>query len=541
MAVDVADLTDLAALGKTPISPEAPAGADVSYDPEYESLQREIDKLSMVTADGTTTDWNLVAHLAAGILGHKAKDLKVAAYLAEALARTGRLDDLAVGVHILRDLVETYWDGLYPPKKRLRGRLNALDWWQERAKAALAGFGPEPLPAQTIEALTADLTALDQTLAEKAEDATPLAPLIEAVSRLPVQEPEPAPETAPRPAAPGLAGAAPGPASQSASAPAAPSAPPVTPPAAPAAAAAEAAKGQVEAGLDLLFGACDALWHVDPASPVPYRLARLAAWLPLAGPPPAQGGKTLLPAPPAQVRNALDQTLASGNFLAAIASAESRVREFRFWLDLSRLTAEGLRSLGPAYAGALDALETETALFVRRFPGLANLAFADGTPLADEKTRFWLSRLGRAPANDAAGQDGPAAASDGDTVEAVLAKARDLAANNQAVAAASLLQASLGSARSGRMRLRWRIGLAEILLGAGHPESARPLIDQMLADLDAHALDAFDPDLAVAALATAHQGLASGPDEASTAKAREVLARIMRLDPARGLRLSGIQ
>lgn len=547
MAVDLADLTDLADLGKVPVSPDAPAGTDASYEPDYESLQREIDKLSIATAAGTPTDWNLVAHLAAGILRGKSKDLKVAAYLAEALGRTGRMEDMALGVRILRDLVETYWDGLFPPKKRMRGRLNALDWWQERARAALGGYDGEPLAPEVVAGLRDDLTALDKALAEKAEDAAPLSPLIETASRLPVRE-EAAPEPAspPEPQAPEQAPEAPAQAPQAvpaeAPASAAPQAPPA-PAAQPAAAAAtapaasvEAAKAQVDTGLDLLFGACDALLAENNASPIPYRLARLAAWLRLTAPPPAAAGKTLLPPPPAQVRAAMERTLEAGNFPAAIAGAESRLREYRFWFDLSRHTADGLRGLGPTHAAALDAVETETALLLRRFPGLPELRFADDTPFADAKTKLWLSRLAR-PAGSAPAPGG----ADGDDVETVLGKARDLAAQNQAVAAAALLQGSLASSRSGRLRLRWRIGLAEILLGSGHPETARPVIDQILADLDAHDLDTFDPELAVAALVVAHQGLSVGTDEAAKTKTGEVLARIMRLDPAQGLRLSGIQ
>lgn len=580
MAVDLSDLPELASLGKTPVSPDAPAGADITYDPDYESLQREIDKLSIATAAGTPTDWNLVVHLAAGLLGGKSKDLKVAAYLAEALGRTGRMEDLAVGVRILRDLVETYWDELFPPKRRMRGRINALDWWQERARDTLSAYAGEPLAPAVAAALRDDLTGLDTALAERAEEATPLRPLIEAAARLPVAEaaaPEPAPDpggdqpappppdgpTGPaetpeptvtaKPAGPAKPAetpeiaaapapqpppAAPAPKAQPAAAQAADTSAPSTATASPAGSA-DAARAQVTAGLDLLFGACDALLTENNASPIPYRLARLAAWLPLTAPPPATAGKTLLPGPPAQLRAALARTLEAGNFPAAITGAESRLREFRFWLDLSRHTADGLRGLGPTHAAALDAVETETALLLRRFPGLPELRFADDTPLADAKTTLWLSRLGR-PAQGAGTAPG-AGAGDDEEVDAVLGKARDLAAANQAVAAAGLLQARLTAARSGRLRLRWRIGLAEILLGSGHPETARPVIDQILADLDAHDLDAFDPELAVSALVVAHQGLAVGTDETAKAKTGEVLARIMRLDPAEGLRLSGIQ
>jgi len=540
-AVALPDPAFLAELGKTPISPDAPTGADASYEPEYESLQKEIDKLAMVTEAGEAPDWKLAASLAATILSEKSKDLKVAAYLAEALTRTRQLDGLAQGTHVLRDMVETYWDGLFPPKKRMRGRINALNWWLDRAKAFFASFDPDPLPPETVAALKDDLDALDKALAEKSDEAPPLFSLIESTEHLPVNAPEPVPEPAAEAAqsapdmadaaAPSDSGAAKSADGSARSAASAGSAAP--------AGSADQAKEQLKSGLDMLFSASYALQKDDPKAPAPYRLTRLAAWMPLTGAPPAANGKTKIPSPPANARTALEQALSASNFQAAIENAESKILEFRFWLDLSRISAQGLRSLGEDYQAALDALETETALFVRRLPGVENLAFSDGTPFADEKTKLWLSGLGRS-AGGGAGQSGGGDAA-GSEVEAAMGKARDLAAKNQAVSAVVLLQDKLGSAKSGRLRLRWRIGLAEILMASGSPESARPIIEQILSDLDEHKLDDFDPDLALSGLLTARQGLAAAKDDAAKARAGEVLARIMRLNPAEGLRLSGVQ
>lgn len=537
--VKLVDLAGLAQLGKAPVSPDAPAGADASYEPEFEAIQREIDKLAMVTDAGVSTDWNLVASQSVAVLAGKSKDLKVAAYLAEALTRTNGLEGFAAGAHILRDLVETYWETLFPPLKRMRGRINALDWWLDRAKAYLEAYeDTSPLPPEMVSALKDDLKSLDETLGGKSDDAPSLLSMIESVGRLPIQEPQapPAPEAAPDQPAPPAAPAT----GQTAAAQPAPtqaSAPQAASASVPAGSL-EQARGQLAAGLDQLFSASYVLFKTDPGSPTPYRLVRLAAWMPLAAPPPAKSGQTMIPPPPPQVRASLEQALASGNYMAAVENAETRVNEFRFWLDLSRVSAEGLRNLGPGYESALAAVETETALYVRRFPGVENLSFSDGTPFADDKTKLWITRLGRAGASNSGGA--PAGAGDDDE-ESVMDKARELAAKNQAVGAVTLLQGKLGSAASGRMRLRWRIGLAEVLMASGSPENARPIVEQILADLDDHKLDDFDPELALKGLLTARQGLAGAADEPAKARAREVLSRIMRLNPAEGLRLSGVQ
>ena len=72
---------DLSTLGKTPIHPENPTGSDARYDPDFEALQTEIDKLSSPSATNGV-DWKKVSDSAARILSKKSKDLMAASYLA---------------------------------------------------------------------------------------------------------------------------------------------------------------------------------------------------------------------------------------------------------------------------------------------------------------------------------------------------------------------------------------------------------------------------------------------------------------------------
>jgi type VI secretion system protein VasJ len=65
---------EIDSLGKDPIQPDQPAGSDVRYEPEYEQLQAEIDKLSSPSASGGI-DWKKVNDLAVSILDKKCKDL----------------------------------------------------------------------------------------------------------------------------------------------------------------------------------------------------------------------------------------------------------------------------------------------------------------------------------------------------------------------------------------------------------------------------------------------------------------------------------
>ena len=60
-------------------------------------------------------EWKKVEEQAKEALGRKSKDLRVAAYLAEALAKQNGFAGVRDGLALMRRLCETCWDRLYPP------------------------------------------------------------------------------------------------------------------------------------------------------------------------------------------------------------------------------------------------------------------------------------------------------------------------------------------------------------------------------------------------------------------------------------------
>ena len=151
---------DLLSLGKDPINPDCPTGSDVRYEPEFEMLQAEIDKLSMPSSSGGI-DWQKVGNMAALILNEKSKDLLVASYLAVSQIYTQKIEGLAVGLTVIYDLLDQFWDTLFPSKKRMRGRLGAIEWWIEKSEAALQTIQADSLPTENIEKLKQDLKQID--------------------------------------------------------------------------------------------------------------------------------------------------------------------------------------------------------------------------------------------------------------------------------------------------------------------------------------------------------------------------------------------
>jgi type VI secretion system protein ImpA len=102
-----------------PISEKDPSGADLRYDPltdQIKEARRREDDLNQGVwkRDVKTADYVLVIKLATEALGKRTKDLQIAAWLAEALLRREGVSGFRQGLELIRKLLETYWDTVYP-------------------------------------------------------------------------------------------------------------------------------------------------------------------------------------------------------------------------------------------------------------------------------------------------------------------------------------------------------------------------------------------------------------------------------------------
>ena len=118
-------------IGKRPISDDSPAGSDIRDSVEFEQIQGEIDKLTAISGNGPV-NWEQLAKFCETTIASKSKDLLITCYLNGALLETQGLEGLSAGLHVLSDLLETYWDNLFPTIKRLRARRNAVQWLVDR-------------------------------------------------------------------------------------------------------------------------------------------------------------------------------------------------------------------------------------------------------------------------------------------------------------------------------------------------------------------------------------------------------------------------
>ena len=386
---------DYKTLATAPISAEEPAGTDVKYDEDFEKIEAEVAKLSSPTESGTL-DWALVVKLSEEILAHKSKNLLVAVYLSYALLKQRGIPGLIDGIQVIAEMLETYWETLYPPLRRIKGRMNAIEWLLDKVSKEL-----EKAPAIVVEqaqkdAFMADLKKIDDFLNDKVEDAPLFYNLIQLAdmkltsAEVPSAPPEPQeaqerpqetqPESQELPT--------PTEDAQEERANVTPSAAAVKASPHPSAQSDDDAQHTFESmvnDLNILTG--EMIAAQDYRSEL-FMINRAFAWLDIETLPASEEQVTMLPPPDTQERELLQKLFDAHDYSALLWAAESRITTYLFWLDLHYYVADALRSLG--FTQASDVVLQQTRYFVEKLPGVQRLTFSDKTPFADERTKAWL-------------------------------------------------------------------------------------------------------------------------------------------------------
>ncbi len=506
-------MSDLSQLGKQPISEAQPCGRDVRDTSGFEALQAEIAKMSNPAAN-STPDWPRVAQLAAALLATTGKDVLVASYLAGALLHTHGLAGLADGLGVLADLLQTWWDQLHPPLKRLRARRNAIEWLVDQVRVHGDENDWSALPPQNatlIESLRAAIDAIDGVLRDKDSEAPSLRPLKTLVDTVSVVV-EPALSASVN--ASSIAGDA------------------VSPPTAAALALAPldssaSAARTIEAALERLGDVATWFAEAEPASAQGFRIRRIAAWAGIEQAPPAQGEQTALPGPIAPIQDALRGLLARRVDQDIVNFAEAQLAQFPFWLDLNAAAAAALARLGDDWAAARREVCNETTKLLDRLPDIARLKFAGGMPFANADTVQWLQTL--------TASDGNATAVAHDPLQSILTQARAHAADNDLVSAARCVQQALDGHPGAVACVRLRAALCDLLLENRPGARIDPFARALIAEIDRCGVATWDPQLAADGLRAAYAILARNDDNAAETDA--LLARIAPLDVAIAVRL----
>ena len=515
-------------IGKRPISDDSSAGSDIRDSVEFEQIQGEIDKLTAISGNGPV-NWEQLAKFCETTIASKSKDLLITCYLNGALLETQGLEGLSAGLHVLSDLLETYWDNLFPTIKRLRARRNAVQWLVDRIsqKSQDASWQDKPADGELIDDILETLRKIDATLSEKDEEAPSMHPLLSLLSGFPRIEP---PSETPEPDAKATASTAASTTPTSTEQAAAPTSRPpgsasssAPPTSAPLDNTLEADKAN-----DLLNERLGELanWYqsIDLENPTPYRVKRIAIWSPISDLPPSRNGKTFIPGPQAQNVEIVKRLEAGGSPEEVIRFAENQLGIEPLWLDMNRLVAQALALSGPRFIRAQKAVESETARFIARLPKLPELCFINERPFANEATKAWLNTLEKA--SWTSGRASP----DNDPANQAIREARTYAAAGKWTEAATRIQREIVPAKSAHQRFCLRLRLFEILAVQSQQHQLLAFASILQTEIERFNLEEWEPELALEGLKLIHHWLKS--DSGSQSEAARILARITLLDPA---------
>ncbi|WP_108650170.1 type VI secretion system ImpA family N-terminal domain-containing protein [Dongshaea marina] len=301
---------DIRALGTQPVSEQSPGGENATLDPDMDALQLELDKLNSIS-QASEISWPRVESLAESLLKNRSKHFQVAAYWGVARLHNHGFEAIAEAAVVLQGLVETFWDCAWPPKKRMRGRMLAIEWWLDAAGQWVSDYQGEPIDEATQVVTLESIDRLEYALTERNPDAPMMRSLINGIKRLPLVAP--VSESAAKPVEadsspsqehPTESGASnqvePNKDVQPASAPAQSSAP-ATPASSPVADSApsspspelpicdpggdESPDKELARGMSAFIHVAELLFRADPSSADSYRYRRIGSWCSLKTPP----------------------------------------------------------------------------------------------------------------------------------------------------------------------------------------------------------------------------------------------------------------
>jgi type VI secretion system protein ImpA len=434
-----------------PIPGDNPSGKSLRYDPLYDKIRearREEDILPQGdwSHEVKKADYPLVIKLATEALSTKSKDLQIAAWLTEAILFRDHVLGLHEGLDLLRGLLETFWDTLYPEiedddlefrsaplawvgskldiaVRRLPLTKNKLDFFKfqesrrvgyeadaaasdvKAAERALAIEEKKCTGEEFDEAVRATGDAFYEKLAANLVAALESVQLLETLSdekfgreapnfanlRTALEDLQdvvkhyyrpPAPEKEAEAAAEAQAEEVVEESAASAAGSTAPTAKKRSVTAEPA---------DRDDAMQRLTIVAHFLRHENPQNPVPYLLLRAMRWgeLRAAG---TSLNATLLEAPPTEKRSLIKKLSMDGDWAGVLENAEQAMSlpSGRGWLDLQRYAVRACESLGSDYEPVAAGIRGELKTLLADYPDLLTSSLMDDTPAANAETQTWL-------------------------------------------------------------------------------------------------------------------------------------------------------
>ncbi|MBI4904941.1 MAG: type VI secretion system protein TssA [Acidobacteria bacterium] len=287
--------------------------------------------------------------------------------------------------------------------------------------------------------------------------------------------------------------------------------------------------------------------------PAPYLLLRGYRWGELRAADSTAPDAALLDAPQTDVRTQIKRMAMESNWEEVIRLCEEVMASTagRGWLDLQRYIVTACEN--QSYYAVANAVKSSLKSLLLDMPDLLNMTLMDDTAVANSETQQWIKdnilpppppepEPAAEPEPEQSYQSGweepaPAPPSmDGETAaESREPDAYELAQealrSGDKEQAIEILVRELGQERSGRGRFHRKMQLAQICLAIGRQMVARPILEELTAEIEKRRLDEWEPsDMVAHTLALLYRCM-DGEDE----RKKQIYAWICRLDPAQAI------
>lgn len=493
---DFADYTSI--LAEIPGDNPCGDGRAARYEPVYDEIDGEIGKLLSLDPE-VFVDWGKVKILAAEFLTKHAIDLLVVCYFCHSMFVKHGYPGLIAGFATVNAMMEKYWDNLFPPVKRVAGRVAAIEWLGARLTADFKTRKPGKSDLKIIHVLADQLEKLEATMHEKFTENSPdLAEVRREINKI-VQEQRRAEEEIK---------AAREKQKQQVEARAKQSESLAQLGGMPAGGTGEAAGGastsvsfESDAAVKDALNAVQGVYKniasyfrdKDLKDPRGYYFNRCAMWMTILELPPEKNGKTLLREP--GKAQALAKAVEEGNADAVLKNVETALSSSRYWLGGNRLAWKALEKLGPAYEPCQAVVASMLGAVTAQYPALMTMKYATGNALVDDETKMWMDEV------LAAGSGGDGASlgggSGGEPWKAVYSEAKSMAVGGKFAEGLKLFKQGQASAGSKRNNFVWRIFQSRFTLEAGQLELAIGQLEALDHQAQDFGLDEWEPDLSV--------------------------------------------
>src|SRR5262249_8823517 len=142
------------------------------------------------------------------------------------------------------------------------------------------------------------------------------------------------------------------------------------------------------------------------------------------------------------------------------------------------------------------------AALLRALPGLQDLKFNDGFPLASDATRAWIGAEVMAGSGEFASPTAVSvkASPEDNEINEILGKARDLAGQKNLKEAIHLVWVALDGVGPRRQRFMRKLALAHFLADANEHRLAVPVLEALDDEIRRYTLEEWEPGLSLDAL-----------------------------------------